>query len=337
MLTTSTKRKQLSTAALLLLFGLAAPRFATAAVFVADPTGDADPAFLAELKASLETVAAEAAPDVNGELKSSAVNTDAGVELVVEYVPFIGAEPIRETRIASRASASAQARAMARAAIKPLVAPNNKEATPPTVVAAQEKTVAPPPPPLPVKYNRHKALLMAVLPTGLFPTVGAGIFSLGVLALGDEDGGGTFLTCTVFGSVFAASGLILGPSTGYFWIGRTRHALILAGVRLAAIGVGITFMALYVKTFQWGDGDIEQKSNPGFLALSIIGFTTALVAAFVDAGLVGRAADRVNEQWRKDLNATGASRRSLEVAVAPVAWSNGNGDGTFGLAVSGSF
>jgi hypothetical protein len=30
-------------------------------------------------------------------------------------------------------------------------------------------------------------------------------------------------------------------------------------------------------------------------------------------------------------------RRPVEVTVAPVAWSNGNGDGTFGLAVSGTF
>jgi hypothetical protein len=132
---------------------IAAPRFAAAAVVVAEPTGDADPAFLAELKASLETVAAEAAPDVNGELKSSAVNTVAGVELVVEYVPFIGAEPIRETRTASRASALAQARAMGRGAIRSLVEPEpvlsvaskQAEVTPPMVV----EIAAPPAPPRP--------------------------------------------------------------------------------------------------------------------------------------------------------------------------------------------
>ena len=131
------------------------------------------------------------------------------------------------------------------------------------------------------------------------------------------------------GMAIATIGLSLGPSLGYFWIGRTQHALVMAGVRLAALGVGITFMALYIKTFQWGDGDIEQKSNPGFLALSIIGFTAALVAAFVDAGLVGRAADRANAEWRKKNKPT--------VTVAPMAWSNGNGNSTFGLAVSGTF
>jgi len=340
----------------LLVLGLAVvivPDLAAAAVVVADPTGGADPAFLAELKASLETVAAEAPAELDAELRSSAELTVAGVELVVELVPSDGKQPIRESRTASRASASAQARAMARAALKalmssssaatepkaqaPVVAatvPQPEEVTPPPELEPEPlpKPEPPPPPPLPEpplpeKYSRRTALRYSLWTTVFGVVVGGGMSTsaAAIPAVG------------ISGVAVASLGLVLGPSVGYFWIGRTSHAWGMAGFRLAALGVGITFMTLYVKTFQWGDGDIEQKSNPGFLALSIIGITTGLVAAFVDAGLVGRAADRVNEQWRKDLSATGASRRTLQVAVAPVMLSNGNGDGTFGLAVSGTF
>jgi hypothetical protein len=122
-----------------LLALVAAPRFATAAVTVAEPTGDADPAFLAELKASLETVAAEAPAELNAELRSSATVTDTGVDLVVELVPSGGSEPTRESRTASEASALAPARAMARKRFKP-VAP--AAAPPPTVI----EVAAPPAP-----------------------------------------------------------------------------------------------------------------------------------------------------------------------------------------------
>jgi hypothetical protein len=88
--------KRISTAALLLLFGLAAPRFAAAAVVVAEPTGDAEPAFLAELKASLETVAAEAAADVDAELRASAAFADAVSSLSWSSCCPIGASPISD-------------------------------------------------------------------------------------------------------------------------------------------------------------------------------------------------------------------------------------------------
>jgi len=323
--------------AVLFALGLAVvivPRLADAAVVVADPTGDADPAFLAELKASLETVAAEAPPDVNGELRSSAELTVAGVELVVELAPNDGKSPIRMTRVASKASALSQARAMARAVLKTFMSLSSS-ATEPTaqapvmaanvpqpaeVIPLPEPPKPPPAPPLAEKYDRRIAIWLSLFPTVVMTVGGGGLSYLSVVA-GRAMG--------IPGMAIATIGLSLGPSLGYFWIGRTQHALVMAGVRLAALGVGITFMALYVKTFQWGDGDIEQKSHPGFLITSIIGFNATLAAAFVDAGLVGRAADRANVQWRES--------QKVKVQVAPVAWSNGNGDGTFGLAVSGAF
>jgi len=313
---------------LVLLALFAAPRFATASVVVADPTGDADTAFLAELKASLETVAAEATPDVNGELKSSAAVTDTGVDLVVELAPSDGRTPVRETRSASRASALAQARAMGRAALEALGAPNKEEASSPIVVVTQEKPVAPTPPPLPEKYDRKKALRMTVLPTVLFPLLGAGIFSLGFLALDDENRNDGFLACTVVGSIFMATGLIFGPSTGYFWIGRSRHALAMSGLRLALLGTGV---ASTLASVLGGSCDEDESCSvsPGWMVLSITSLAALVLTTYVDAAFVGRATDHANAQWREKNKPT--------VTVAPVAWSNGNGDGTFGLAVSGTF
>jgi hypothetical protein len=323
--------KRISTAALLLLFGLAAPSFASAAVVVAEPTGDAEPAFLAELKASLETVAAEATPELNAILRASATNSDAGVELVVELVPSDGDEPIRETRTASRASALAQARAMGRAAIRALVVPKSE-----AVSAVQKKVKpepepepeTPPPPPLPVKYDRKKALRMTVLPTVLFPLAGAGILSLGFLALDNDDGDATFFACTIFGSIFMATGLIFGPMNGYFYVGRTRHALAMSGLRLALLGTGV---ASTLASVLGGLCDEDESCNesPGWMVLSITSLTALVLVTYVDASLVGRAADRANEQWRES--------QKVKVQVAPIAWSSGNGGSTFGLAVSGTF
>ena len=308
----------------------AVPHVATAAVVVAEPTGDAAPAFLAELKASLEAVVTEAPAELNAELRSSAAITDAGIDLVVELVPSDGSTPTRETRTASKASALAQTRAMGRSALKG----SSPAVTAPTVQAPVETATVPrpaevtpppeplklPPPPLPEKYDRRGVMCLSFLPTVLFTVVGGGFAFLSATA---EPAFG------IPGMAIATIGLSLGPSLGYFWIGRTQHALILAGVRLAAVGIGIAFMAMYVHTFVWGDDDIEARSKPGYLAVSILGFTTALVAAIVDAALVGRAADHANAEWR--------DRKKPTVTVAPVAWSSGRGDDTFGLAVGGTF
>lgn len=341
------------TGLVIVMFAIVAlPRLATAAVVVAEPTGDADAAFLAELKASLETVAAEVAPDIDAELRSSAALTDAGAELVVELVRNDGSDLIRETRTASRASALSQARAMARAAIRQLFAPMPESTTVlQTNVAPQAEPVRqtpvaakttvsrpeeveplpepPKPPPWPEKYSRRKAMRLSLWPTVILLTAGGG---LSMLFIVEE-------TFGFPGLGIGALGLVLGPSVGYLWLGRASHAMGMAGLRLAAVGTGIAFMAAYVSTFRWGDDctsengtqvcEIEGQSHPGFLVVSIIGITAAVVGAFVDVALVGRAADRANAQWRE--------QRKIEIQANPMAWSNDNGDRSYGLAVSGSF
>jgi hypothetical protein len=312
---------------------IAVPRLATAATVVADPTGDADSAFLAELKASLETVAAEAPAKLDADLRSRATVTDAGVELVVELVPNDGSEPVRETRIVSKASALSQARAMARAAIESFTAPAGVATTTPKVVVVQEKSAAPQSAPLPQKYDRRKALRMTVLPTVLLPVAGGVLISL-------------FTVCMPLsvGIVVAGIGVAFGPATGYFWMGRWQHALGMIGLRTLTLGLGATFMGLYIVSLG-GDSssdmecedDIENdipackadKPHTGLLVASIISLTASLVVAIVDAALVGRGADRANAEWRE--------RNKPTVQVTPVAWTDGNGQRTYGLALSGSF
>jgi hypothetical protein len=125
-----------------------------------------------------------------------------------------------------------------------------------------------------------------------------------------------------------ATGLISGPSIGYFWIGRTSHALLMTGLRLLTLGAGAVAMSFYFGS-TIGDSDNGQEPASALLATSIIAFAATMSLAFVDAALVGRAADRANAKWRE--------KNKPSVTVAPIAWSNGNGDGTFGLAVSGAF
>jgi len=296
-----------------------APRLVAAAVVVAEPTGDADPALLAELKTSLEAVVSEMAPDFDAEMRSSAANGDAGLELVVELVPGEGKEPIRETRIVSRASAMPQARAMGRGAIRTLVAE-----TAPGVAIAQQKSVAPPLPPLHEMYSRHKALVMTIVPTVLLPLVGAGILSLGFLAVDSNEA--VFWACVVSGSTIAAGGLIFGPTFGYFWVGRWRHALAMSGLRLALLGTGVTSL-FFTIVGSMCDYDENCGANPMWALLSATSLTASLLTGIIDASFVGHAADRANERYR----------RSLQVTVAPVAWTNGSGERTFGLALNGSF
>lgn len=309
---------------------LSLTRLADAATVVADPTGDAEPEFLAELKASLETVAAVAPAEVVAELRASAKVVDGGVGLVVELVLADGSETIRETRVASEASALPQARAMARAAFRELVAPDS-----PKAAVAAKKPAAPPP--TPRSYDRRRLVRMSVWPTLLGSILGPGIFSLGFLAE-DEQRHGLFYACVISGSIVTTTALVSGPSIGWFGLGRTARALGMSGLRLALLGAGTALTMVYI--FEGGgdcvdvgyEDDDEWRCpdhNETWVALGTVLLAAGVVLAFVDAALVGRAADRANAE-RRDGN-------RVSVGVAPVAWAGGKGDATFGLALDGSF
>jgi hypothetical protein len=174
-----------------------------------------------------------------------------------------------------------------------------------------------------VKYDRRKALLTTVLPTALAFAVGGALIPISFCIRNSVP--------LVTGSIILGNGLILGPSVGYFWIGRTRHGLAMSGLRFLTLAIGVTAMCFYIAPLIGNDDEEEGRAGPSptLLTFSILSYTATLFLAFVDASLVGRAADRANAQWREKNKPT--------VQVTPVAWSNGNGDGTFGLAVSGAF
>jgi hypothetical protein len=311
---------------------IAVPRLATAATVVAEPTGGADPAFLAELKASLETVAAEAPAELDAELRSSAAVTDAGVELVVELVPNDGKEPIRETRIVSKASALSQARAMARAAIKSYTAPAGVATTAPNVVV-QEKPATPPPPALPQKYDRRKALWMSALPTTLLLPAG---FVLAVLGATVWEFGATMIALPLTSAV-----AIVVSSPGYFYVGDWQGALkLMVTETVLAIVADVGFwvdvsQGFHEEDLQEGADCTETEAGCGdhpshagvWVGLAALG--ASMMVGVVGALFVGRAADRANAEWREENKPT--------VQVTPVAWTDGNGQRTFGLALSGSF
>ena len=319
---------------LLMLVAVAVPRIAASAVVVAEPTGDANPAFLAELKASLETVAAEAPAALNGELRASATVEVDGVELVVEFVPDDGTATITETRVASMASALAQARAMGKAAIKAFVASPKSETTAQNVDSAIEKV----PPPLPQleSFSRRKALWMTAFPTVFLTVAGAGYFSM--IALDNLMRPSPF----VVGMVAMSVGLVLGPTPGYFYVGRWKHALAMTGLRVSVLGTGFAIYGIWLASAFDAENQNEQcegtsdsankchhdVSNFG-LGVALTAVAALVVISFADAFLVGRAADRANAEWREKNKPT--------VQVAPIAWTSGNGDTTYGLALQGTF
>lgn len=126
------------------------------------------------------------------------------------------------------------------------------------------------------------------------------------------------------------------PTGGWFGLGRTARAFGMSGLRLALLGAGTAFTMLYIvesggDCVQEGEDDEWRCPEPNavWIALGAISLAAGVITAFLDAALVGRAADRANAAWRE--------KNKVSVGVAPVAWSNGHGDGTYGLALSGSF
>jgi hypothetical protein len=79
-------------------------------------------------------------------------------------------------------------------------------------------------------------------------------------------------------------------------------------------------------------GDDETTSqdcsdNPIGMIYAASALAATVFIDIIDIALLGRAADRANEQDRK----------SLEVTVTPVAWADRSGGTTFGLAFNGTF
>jgi hypothetical protein len=136
----------------ILSFLLLLPQSAKAEITISEPKGNADPAFVEELKTSLERVIQEmvSAESANARLETSAKENDNSIEMEMILVPEDTSGEIRESRQASKASALAQARAMARLVVLTFISrietknveAKNYEKTLAVQMAAQKDNVA---------------------------------------------------------------------------------------------------------------------------------------------------------------------------------------------------
>jgi hypothetical protein len=196
----------------ILLFSAAS---AGAEVAVAPIEGDGDPAMLAELQRSLEAVASEEGTgDAAADLWFSTNPAPGGVTLEIELVPGDGSPPIREERVASPASAAAQARAMARSVIREFAARSRAALGP----APKEMVItAPPPSAIDLARTRARpgiALGVALDIAGLLGFAGTFI----ALRAGSNDLDGMRIAACLSGGAVALGSLV---STTSF---TTRHA-----------------------------------------------------------------------------------------------------------------
>ena len=330
------------------LAAVVVPLPSRAAITVAPPTGDADPALLAELQTWLKMIAEEqgSAVKVDGVLRIDAEPSGEGVALTLELTPSDGTAPYRESRVVSRASAAPNARAMARAAIR-TVAP------PPTVVATQAsdapKTA---PPPQPVRlvlnspYDQRRAYWISV-----GPTLGGIVFggALVGLAFAIENDSGRVATLGV-GATIAGLAFLVGPSLGHFYVrNNLQGSLTLVFRTLLSGGATAFFFGAALVTafsgpcsgFGLCEGDsVEEEENQGddggsafggYLAGGIITAAGALTLAIVDLATVQRAAQRANEKAAAEKE---TDAKISGVAFAPLVVPGPNGTTTTGLAFS---
>jgi len=350
------------------LAALAVPLPGRAAITVEPPTGNADPALLADLHTWMKMIAEEqgATVPVDAVLRIDATVSGEGVTLTLELAPSDGTAKVRETRTASRASAAAQARAMARAAIRKLTAPAESATTSsavehPQLQTADSATVAveavedsAPPvknfPDLKMPYNKKKALWLSVGPTfGAMTLRGAFIG----LAFAVENDPGRMAMISI-GLSLAGLGFFVGPSLGHFYVrNNLQGSLTLVFRTLLSGGAAAFFGAALASSLSGlsevcfaspcgddtGDehedaGDDGRSASGGYLAGGIITATAAVTLAIVDLATVRRAAQKANEKAAAEKE---ADAKISGVSIAPLLVPGPNGSTTTGLALSMRF
>jgi hypothetical protein len=247
-----------------------------------------------------------------------------GVALDLAFVGADGEARCARSRIASRASALPQLRAMARRAFDLLaegscLAQPETAALPPKV--ATEKT----------SRTRMKAFALSFAPTLALATLGFGV-AFGML---QND-------AMIAGVVIAGSALSVGPSLGHFYSGNTLYGWIGAGGRLVHAAAGTALVWYGVTHVLWSteycipegeeghddrfcdDGNADAMLFSG-LVIASFGALWALVDIVLAPILV-----RDSRARRPDPPRAG-------VSVTPAAWRSPSGDSTFGLVVVSAF
>lgn len=262
-------------------------------------------------------------------------NDSDGISLQMKLV-CLGEETLEETRIVTSASAAAQARSMARNLLEDLRG-SQREKQPTVKIDSLELVV------LETRYNRRVALGLSMWLTIAPMAVGAVGFVLG-FECGNRLGIQNRRALFTSGIVLAGHGLILGPSAGYFYLGRHAHGWGWAAGRLVmgAATAGFFLYAVgkaeaqseYGTNYCDGDEDDPPRCSGSntprtFVVLGFISATITLTLTLIDAGLAGRAADKMNLSYRQ--------KKKPTIAIAPTPMRTPSGKTVPGLTMALTF
>lgn len=338
-------RESMSLAVFAAVLGLAAPVAARASIEVEPPTGSAEPAVMDELRAAIETVVVESAPEIDGVFWLSAEPSGADVAIVVELETSAGKEVIRESRVASRASAAAQVRAMAREAIR-VATPPRPEIVVQTPDAPKKVPRSKAPPVLNSPHNQKQAFWISAGPT-------FGGFVLGGALIGLSFVDDVLVAPLVLGASIAGLSFLVGPSLGHFYVGNNlqgalnlvMRTLLSAGATAFFIGGVLNdssssdpcgYMGCSEEDYEEGV-DKQEHGDSGATGFFVGGALTATVAValmIVDLATVRRAAQRANEKAAAE---KAAYEKISGVSLTPLIAPGPNGSTTAGLAFSMRF
>lgn len=297
---------------------LAVGQAAICSVSTSECSGDIPAQTAKYVDESLRTFVSELPTDELGEcvLGAHGEMISGGISLQLKLV-CEGKETLEETRIVTSASAAAQARTMARNLLEThFASPSVKR---PTVKIDSLELVV-----LETRYNRRVALGLSMWLTIAPLAVGAVGIVLGFQFNRCLPENGPLIAS---GIVLASNGLVFGPSAGYFYLGRHAHGWLWAAGRLVMGGATAVFFR-----YGWGKGMAEgeyyhnfcdgEEDAPSdcegsdtdrvFYGLGFASATITLTLTLIDAGLVGKAADKMNLSHRQQ------NKPTLVVAPTPI-------------------
>ncbi len=300
---------------------------AMGAVSTSECSGDIPAQTANYIDASLRTFVSDLPTDELGEcvLGAHGEMISGGISLQVKLV-CEGKKTLEETRIVTSASAAAQARTMARNLLEtPLASLSGKQ---PTVKIDSLELVV-----LETRYNRRVALGLSMGFSILPISVGTVLSIIGL----KNNSGGLF----AFGIVLASHSLVFGPSTGYFYLGRRAHGWGWAAGRMVMGGATAGFF-LYAHGQSYvviNDINHCEADDPScghdtttprtFVVLGFISATITLTLTLIDAGLVGRAADKMNLRHQQ--------KKKPTIAIAPTPMRTPSGKTVPGLTMALTF
>lgn len=247
--------------------------------------------------------------DVKAEcsLAGEARMKEGGVGLTVTLDCGPGAV-FRGTGGATAASAASRARSIARGLLEERALAKGERSLSVRIIKGEIETRA-------QAYSRRTALALSLVPTTLLIATGVTLHTLAMTLDGTRFNHGMFVS----GMTMWHLGIVVGPSIGWMYLGRGLHAFVSGVGRFAMIGATAAFKQdHYKENYCWDEEDSDDPrcnsdSNDSrfWLVFMFISATATLVVTYVDAALVGRAADVENDRRREASN-------KPQVSFAPV-------------------